>query len=55
MLSIIIFSILGVTNYFSYKEHERNGDRNWANFSWFNIGLCSIMAFEALVKVLNNL
>ena len=55
MMSLILFLILGIMNYLFYRTHERNGDRNWANFSWFNIGLCFIQAFKALVEVLNNL
>jgi hypothetical protein len=53
MFSLILFSILIVINYFSYKSHNADGSRGWANFSMFNIGLCTVQALEALVKVLN--
>jgi hypothetical protein len=53
MFSLIFFSALAVMNYFSYKSHNANNLRKWANFSMFNIGLCTVQALEALVKVLN--
>jgi hypothetical protein len=55
MFSLIFFSVLIVMNYFSYKLHNKNDARRWANFSMFNIGLCTIQVLESLVKVLNNL
>jgi hypothetical protein len=55
MFSLILFSVLIVVNYFSYKLHNKNDARGWANFSMFNIGLCTIQVLESLVKVLNNL
>jgi hypothetical protein len=55
MFSLILFSALIIMNYYSYKLHNANDARGWANFSMFNIGLCFVQALEALVKVLNNL
>lgn len=55
MFSLILFSVLIVMNYFSYKLHNKNDARKWANFSMFNIGLCTVQVLESLVKVLNNL
>ena len=55
MFSLILFSVLIVVNYFSYILHNKNDARKWANFSMFNIGLCTIQALEALINVLNNL
>jgi hypothetical protein len=55
MLSFILFSVLIVMNYHSYKLHNIDNARGWANFCMFNIGLCATQALEALIKVLNNL
>ena len=55
MFSLILFSALIVVNYFSYKSHNANDARKWANFSMFNIGMCTVFALKALVNVLNNL
>ena len=54
MFSLILFSVLIVMNYFSYKLHNKNDARKWADFSMFNIGLCTLQVLESLVKVLNN-
>jgi hypothetical protein len=54
MFSLILFSVLIVVNYFSYKLHNKNDARKWANFSMFNIGLCTLQVLESLIKVLNN-
>lgn len=55
MFSFISFSVLIVVNYFTYKLYNKNDARKWANFSMFNIGVCTFQALESLVKVLNNL
>ena len=54
MFSLILFSVLIVVNYFSYKLHNKNDARKWANFSMFNIGLCTVQALHELINVLNN-
>jgi len=54
MFSLILFSVLIVVNYFSYKLHNKNDSRKWADFSMFNIGLCTLQVLESLIKVLNN-
>ena len=54
MFSLILFSVLIVVNYFSYKLHNKNDARKWADFSMFNIGLCTLQVLESLIKVLNN-
>jgi hypothetical protein len=54
MFSLILFSVLIVVNYFSYKLHNKNDARKWADFSMFNIGLCTVQALHELINVLNN-
>jgi hypothetical protein len=55
MLSLILFSAMIVMNYYSYKLHNKNNSRKWANFCMFNIGVCTVQVLEALVKILNLL